>query len=165
VTIRDAGRDDLESIRTIYNQGIDDRIATLDAEPKTADDMEAWWADHGGRYAVLVATEGLDVIGWASINRYSRRRAYDGVADLSIYIDRKWRGRGVGRRLLTALETVAARNDFYKIVLFAFSSNTLGHRLYRRRGFREVGVFHEQGRLDGRRIDVTAMEKLLRVHG
>src|SRR5579875_2912092 len=160
--VRRARNDDLDAIRHIYNQGIEDRIATLDEEPKSPDDIAAWWAQHEGRYAVLVAEDAnRAVVGWAALNPYSHRCAYRGVADLSIYVAREARGRGVGSALLAALERTASEHEFHKIVLFALASNVGGQRLYRRFGYREVGVFREQGRLDGRFVDVLAMEKIV----
>ena len=160
--IRQATRRDLAAIRAIYNEGIEDRIATLDLEPKTANDIERWYAAHRGRYAVLVAEHECAVIGWASLNRYSPRTAYDGVADLSIYVARAYRGRGLGRALMCAIEESGRRNAFHKIVLFALEANGAGKRLYRAAGFRAVGAFRDQGKIDGRFVDVVAMEKLIR---
>jgi phosphinothricin acetyltransferase len=160
---RDATPNDAEAVRRIYNEGIVDRIATLDAEPKSVEDMAAWWADHTGRYAVLVADdEAGNVVGWASLNPYSHRCAYRGVADLSVYVARDHRGAGVGSALLSAIERAAKANDFHKIVLFAVAANAQGLRLYRKAGYAEVGVFHEQGKLEGKFVDVLAMEKILR---
>jgi phosphinothricin acetyltransferase len=160
--VRSAAPGDLESIRRIYNEGIEDRIATLDEDPKTPGDIAAWWANHRDRYAVLVAEDGAGAVaGWASLNPYSHRCAYGGVADLSIYVAREMRGAGVGSVLLASLERRAAELDFHKIVLFALTSNARGCALYRKHGYREVGVFREHGRLDGIYMDVVAMEKLL----
>jgi len=158
--VRTALRADLPSIRAIYNEGIEDRIATLDADPKTDADLERWFADHGGRYAVLVAEIAGSIVGWASLNRYSPRTAYDGVADLSIYVVRQWRGKGVGKALMTGIEVEARRNAFHKIVLFMLDFNELGRGLYRRSGFQDVGVFRQQGKVEGRFVDVLAMEKV-----
>jgi phosphinothricin acetyltransferase len=153
----------LDDIRRIYNEGIADRIATLDEDPKTPEEMAGWWADHLGRYAVLVAEDPNGVVlGWASLNPYSHRCAYQGVADLSVYVARNARARGVGSALLIALEKSANAHGFHKIVLFTLPFNADGQRLYRRCGYREVGVFREQGRLDGNLVDVMAMEKILK---
>ena len=159
-SIRRASCADLGAIRVIYNQGIEDRVATLDVEPKTDADIERWFADHDGRYAVLVAASAGEVIGWASLNRHSRRAAHAGVADLSIYVARAARGRGVGGALMDALVEAAREGGFHKIVLFALASNEQGRRLYRRSGFADVGVFREHGTIDGRMVDVLAMEKV-----
>jgi phosphinothricin acetyltransferase len=158
--VRNAGGSDLAAIRRIYNEGIADRIATLDEDPKTDDDIASWWAAHDERYAVLVAQDaGGDVVGWASLNPYSHRCAYRGVA---IYVERRSRGTGIGSALLAALEKGAKRSGFHKIVLFAVANNAAGLRLYRAFGYRDVGVFHEQGMLDGAFVDVAAMEKILK---
>ncbi|MBY9079327.1 N-acetyltransferase [Paenibacillus sp. HN-1] len=160
VAIRSAKIEDLESILQIYNQGIEDRIATLETDPKDQVYIQQWFEGHQGRHAVLVAEADHQVVGWASLNPYSHRCAYQGVADLSIYIHRDYRGQGIGSALLPALEEEAARGDFYKIVLFTFPFNQKGQGLYRKLGYREVGVFKDQGILDGERIDVMIMEKV-----
>lgn len=161
LTIRQATSEDTESILRIYNQGIEDRIATLETETKDSSYMEAWFKDHQGRFSVMVAEREGEVIGWASLNPYSHRCAYSGVADLSVYIDRGYRGQGVGSSLLESLEEEAKGNGFYKIVLFTFPFNQVGQGLYQKMGYRQVGIFEKQGVMDGEFIDVMIMEKLL----
>jgi L-amino acid N-acyltransferase YncA len=161
IIIREAKIEDLESIRIIYNHGIEDRIATLEMETKDQSYMLEWFEKHQGRYKVLVAEHEGEILGWGSLNQYNNRCAYDGVADLSLYIGREYRGKGVGGRLLSSLEDMAKENHFHKIILFTFPFNQLGQGLYRKKGYREVGVFQNQGILDGEFVDVMAMEKLL----
>ena len=108
IAVRDAAPSDLAAIRSIYNQGIEDRIATLEQEPKTEEEIAHWFASHEKRYSILVAMEGDSVVGWASLNPYSHRCAYDGVADLSVYVRRDKRGEGVGSHLLREIEQAAA---------------------------------------------------------
>lgn len=161
MNIRVASIDDIEDILVIYNEGIIDRIATLETIIKDKNYMLEWFHRHTERYKVIVAEVEGQTVGWASLNQYSGRSAYEGVADLSIYIKRNYRGKGVGGTLLSYIEGAAKENDFHKIVLFTFPFNGLGQGLYKKRGFREVGVFKNQGILDGRYVDVMAMEKLL----
>ncbi|MEH7245315.1 arsinothricin resistance N-acetyltransferase ArsN1 family A [Neobacillus niacini] len=159
--IREVSDTDILSIQKIYNQGIEDRIATLETEIKDEAYMRNWLENHRGRYKVIVAEEMGQIVGWASLNQYNNRCAYDGVADLSVYISREYRGKGVGKKLLARLEYLAKENGFHKIILFTFPFNQLGQGLYEKMGFREVGVFQNQGILDGEFVDVMAMEKLL----
>jgi len=159
--IRLASDDDLESIRRIYNEGVDDRAATLETEPKSASDMADWWSGHDARYAVIVAEDAGRIVGWASLNRFSHRCAHSGIADLSVYVARDRRGHGIGAALLADLESRARRQGFHKIVLHALDSNEQGKRLYDRAGFAAVGVFKEHGMLDGAYVDVVAMEMIL----
>ncbi len=124
--------------------------------------MEQWFANHTERYTVLVAESNEKILGWVALNPYSHRCAYAGVGELSVYIDRFSRGKGVGTALLQAIEAHAKVHGFYKIVLFTFPFNSLGQGLYKKQGFREVGVFQNQGKLDGKFVDIAAMEKLIK---
>ncbi|QUF64824.1 GNAT family N-acetyltransferase [Bacillus atrophaeus] len=120
VHIRRAKEEDLIAILDIYNQGIRDRIATLETEEKDLKYMSDWFLQRSDKYAVLTAAIGNEVAGWASLNPYSHRCAYRGVADLSIYISRSYRGRGIGKALLASIEKEAVDADIHKIVLFTF---------------------------------------------
>jgi phosphinothricin acetyltransferase len=161
--IRDADASDVPAIIAIRNQGIHDRFATLDTEPYTLDEGRAWFAGHDARHPVLVAVDpgrgGL--AGWASLNVFNPRPGYRLVAELSVYVDREYRAQGVGSRLLEALLARAAALGYHKVVLTAMAHNSAGRALYARFGFREVGVFKEQGLVDGHWVDTVVMEKIL----
>ena len=160
--IRDASAADAEAICIIYNQGIEDRLATLETEPRTPAERAAWLLARGPRHPVIVACEGGGrVVGWGSLNSFNPRPVYDHVADFSVYVERGWRGRGVGRALLDALVERARALEYHKLALAAFPNNGAGMRLYEQAGFRQVGVYKEQGRVDGRWVDIVVMEKLL----
>jgi L-amino acid N-acyltransferase YncA len=161
VTIRAAAAADIEAICAIHNQGIVDRIATLDTTLRTPDDSRAWLAERGTRHPVSVADLDGRVVGWASLNRFNPRAAYDHVADFSVYVEREWRGKGIGRQLLDRLVEQARAIGYHKMVLAAMAHNRAGLALYSRAGFTRVGIYREQGQLDGRWVDVAIMEKLL----
>lgn len=164
VTIRPAAAatpGDIEAICAIHNQGIADRIATLDTTVRAADDTRRWLEERGPRHPVIVAEVDGTVVGWASLNRFNPRAAYDNVADFSVYIERGWRGKGIGRQLLDRLIGIARSIGFHKMVLAAMTDNSAGIALYSRAGFSHVGVYHEQGQLDGQWVDVVIMEKIL----
>ncbi len=160
--IRDATPDDAPAIARIYNQGIEDRTATLETHLRTPEERAEWLASHGPRHPVLLALDrdGL-VLGWGSLNRFNPRAVYDHVADISVFVAREARGRGVGTALMGALESRARAIGYHKMVLAAFPTNGPGMRLYERSGFAIVGTYHEQGLLEGRWVDVVVMEKLL----
>jgi phosphinothricin acetyltransferase len=161
VSVRAATAEDAAAICTIYNQGIEDRIATLETQLRTPEERRQWMAARGARHPVVVAVSGGQVVGWGSLNSFNPRPAYDHVVDLSVYVERAWRGRGVGRVLLTHLLDRARGLGYHKMVLATFPYNAGGLALYRRMGFSEVGVYREQGQLDGRWVDVLIMERLL----
>lgn len=161
ISIRGARREDLPAITRIYNDGIRDRVATLETAERTEEERGEWLAARDERTPVYVAVREGEVVGWGSLNRFNPRPAYRFVADFSVYVDRAARGGGVGGVLLEHLVRMARELGYHKLVLSAFPSNERGMRLYRRFGFREVGIYREQGVLDGQWVDTVVMELLL----
>lgn len=161
LAVRPAQERDAEVIARIYNQGIEDRVATLETELRTPEERRRWLSARGPRHPVIVAEAAGAVVGWASLNQFNPRPAYQHVADFSVYVERGWRGKGVGRRLLEALIELARGIGYHKMVLSAFPFNQSGMALYERLGFRTVGIYKEQGLLDGKWVDTIIMEKLL----
>ena len=160
-TVRPATPGDIPQITRVYNEGIRDRLATLETEERTPHERLAWLEAREERHPVLVAERDGVIVGWGSLNAFNPRPAYAHVADFSIYVGREARGGGVGSALLAALIARARELGYHKLVLAAFPHNEAGMRLYRRFGFREVGIYREQGLLDGRWVDVVIMERLL----
>jgi L-amino acid N-acyltransferase YncA len=161
ITIREAEAPDAEAIARIYNQGIDERAATFETQPRTAHDIAVKLAERE-RYPILVATEGDAVIGWTGLSTYRPRACYSGIAEFSIYVDRMARSRGIGRRLLNALVGAARERGYWKLVSRVFPFNTASRALCQACGFREVGTYEKHGQLDGQWLDVIIVERVLR---
>ncbi len=160
--VRLATAADAEAIGRIYNQGIEDRVATLETGSRTPEERRQWLANRAPRHPVIVVENERDeVVGWGSLNVFNPREAYRFVADFSVYVERSYRGKGVGSALLRRLIELGREHGFHKLVLSAFPTNTGGMALYEKFGFRTVGVYKEQGMLDGRWVDTVVMEKLL----
>ena len=160
VTIRPADTADAAAIAAVYNQGIAERNATFETDPRSVADVEARLRDQL-RYPTLVADEDGAVVGWAGVSTYRPRACYSGIGEFSIYVDRNARGRGIGRQLLEALADEARGRGYWKLVSRIFPSNEASRRLCRACGFREVGVYEKHGRLDGRWTDVIIVERLI----
>lgn len=160
--IREATLKDAVFIKDIYNQGIEDRIATLETRLRTTEDMEEWMTNRSNRNKVIVIEDSSSIVrGWASINVFNSRCCYSGVGDISIYIERSLRGKGLGKILLKTLLETAIEQDFHKLVLSTFEFNEAGKKLYKSLGFREVGTYENQGILDDKFVNITIMERLL----
>ena len=159
ITTRTATDDDAATIALIYNQGIHDRIATFETRPRTAHEMLPSARD--ARFPFLVATVGGSVVGFASTSSYRDRDCYAGIAEFSVYIERSWRGQGIGLALMQALCNAGAERGFWKYVSRVFVENTASRTMLGRAGFREVGIYERHGQLDERWYDVVIVEKLI----
>jgi L-amino acid N-acyltransferase YncA len=161
VQVRNATLDDAAAIAEIYNQGIEDRIATYETEPRSAEEQQAWLRAIANHYPAVVAQIDGEIVGWAGAGPYRARECYRGIGEFSMYVRRDRRGRGVGDLLIAALISEAERLGLWKLLSRIFPFNTASRALCRKHGFREVGVYEKHARLDGRWLDVVIVERLI----
>lgn len=157
---RPATRRDAESIVRIYNEGIEERIATFETRPRTAEEIQAWF---DGTHPIVVVEEGA-VISFANTSAYSTRECYSGVAEFSVYTTREARGRGAGTLAMKALLEAAKEAGFWKLVSRVFVENTPSRELLLSLGFRDVGIHEKHARLDGIWRDVVVVERLIQAN-
>jgi len=155
---RPARREDAAAITRIYNQGIEDRIGTFETEPRTVDQIEAWF-DHAPAF-VAVEGEGGEVLGYAVAHPYSDRCCYRGIAEFSVYVLREARGRGVGRVAMAALNQAAKAAGLWKLLSRVFPENRASLNLMAWSGFKAIGVHEKHGKLDGVWRDCVIVEQV-----
>jgi L-amino acid N-acyltransferase YncA len=144
---------DWPAVRTIFEEGIATGQATFETE---APSWEAW---DGAHSAALVAEEDGEVVGWAALSPYSPRACYAGVAEESVYVAARARGRGVGRALLETLVDHSEEAGIWTLEAGVFPENRASVTLHLGCGFRAVGLRERIGRLNGEWRDVLLMER------
>jgi L-amino acid N-acyltransferase YncA len=155
---RDAIEADAAAIARIYNEGIEDRVATFETRPREPSDVLGWL---GGRHPVVVVEEDGLVVAWAGTVAYSPRECYAGVAEVSIYVARDARAKGAGRLALKAVVERARERGFHKLTGKAFARNDASRKLLASGGFREVGTHRRHGKVGDTWVDVVVVERLL----
>jgi len=145
---------DWPAVAAIYAEGIATRLATFETEMPRWED---WDAAHLAGHRI-VAELGGEVAGWVALTPYSRREVYRGVADESVYVAERARGRGVGRALLEAAIESARAGGLWTLQAGIFPENEPSLALHRSLGFREVGARERIGQLDGAWRDVVLLE-------
>ena len=150
---------DADAITSIYNEGIRDRVGTVETRERAVEEIRHWF---DGRHPIVVveATTG-DVVAFASTSTYRPRECYAGIADFSVYVTRAQRGRGAGRVAMDAIIDAARDAGLWKLVSRVFVENAASRRLLQSVGFREVGVYHKHARLDGQWRDAVVVERLI----
>ena len=156
--VRRATAADAAAIARIYNDGIDDRVATFETRHRTSADIESWF---DGVHPIVVVEDEGEVVAFASTSTYRPRECYAGIAEFSVYADRRMRGRGAGRVAMEALFDEARKAGFWKLVSRVFVENAASRSLLKKVGFREVGIYERHARLDGVWRDVVIVEKQL----
>ena len=159
--IRPLVAEDWEFVRSIYLAGIATGQATFETEAPT---WERWNIAHLPT-SRFVATAKESVVGWAALSPVSTRSVYAGVAEVSVYIDSEWRGRGIGRALLERLVSESERNDIWTLQASIFPENVASISLHKSCGFREVGTRERIGQMEGVWLDTILLERRSRLVG
>jgi phosphinothricin acetyltransferase len=155
---RPARREDAAEIARIYNEGIEDRVATFETDLRTERDVVRWFDEE--RTMVVVEGEG-SVSAFASAFAYRPRACYRGVREFSVYVSRDARGRGLGRLALESLIEAARGRGDWKLLSRVFPENKASIELLASLGFRQVGTYVRHAKLDGVWRDVVIVEKLI----
>ncbi len=154
--------EDWPRVAEIYRGGIDTGLATFQSEVPS---WEEWDRGHIASCRLVVRL-GRDVAGWAALSAVSNRAVYAGVAEVSIYIDAKDRGKGLGKVLLEALVRCSETAGFWMLQGGIIRNNTASIRLHESCGFRLVGVRERIARMpDGSWHDTVLMERRSRIAG
>jgi phosphinothricin acetyltransferase len=157
LTSRAATPADAAAIAQIYNEGIEDRVATFETRPRSADDIRQWF---DGIHPIVVVEDNGGIVAFASTSTYRPRECYAGIAETSVYVARAYRHQGAGRVALEALIQAARQAGFWKLLSRVFPENTASRGLIRELGFREVGTYERHGKLEGQWRDVVIVERL-----
>lgn len=152
---------DWGAVREIYLEGIRTGNATFETQ---APDWERWDTAHL-RSCRLVARSGSEVLGWAALSPVSSRCVYAGVAEVSVYVTERVRGRKIGSALLAALVKISEREGIWTLQAGIFPENIPSIEMHKRCGFRAVGIREKLGCMDGRWRDVLLMERRSKVVG
>jgi L-amino acid N-acyltransferase YncA len=149
------------AVRAIYEQGIATGNATFEQSAPT---WERWDAAHLP-HSRLAACDSDEVLAWGALSSVSSRCVYAGVAEVSIYVAARARGRGIGLAVLTALIESSECENIWTLQAGIFPENTASLDLFQKAGFRVLGTRERVGRMDGRWRDVVVMERRSRVAG
>lgn len=160
VKIRAATLKDLKDITEIYNHAILNTTATFDTETKTVQEQKNWFKEHGPKNPIVVAEIDKEIVGFASLSKYSTRCAYSDTAEISIYVKEKYRGKGIGKKLIKEIVDIGEKAGIHAIISRIAEGNKISIHLHDIVGFKHVGIYEEVGYKFGKRLDVYLMEKI-----
>jgi phosphinothricin acetyltransferase len=150
-----------DEVRRIYLEGIATGKATLETEAK---DWDEWNASHLKRCRLVSLADDV-IAGWAALSAVSARSVYSGVAEVSVYVDERFRGFGLGRKLLEALIACSEECGIWTLQAGILADNATSLELHRKCGFRVVGTRMRIGKRNDTWRDVVLMERRSRVVG
>ncbi|WP_162053771.1 GNAT family N-acetyltransferase [Pontibacter pamirensis] len=148
-------------VKEIYEWGIATRHATFETK---APEWEAWDAKHLPNCRLVALTED-GVAGWTALTPVSGRCVYSGVAEESVYVHPDFRGRGIGKLLLSELVELSEEQGFWTLQAGIFKENEASIKLHEQCGFRVVGYREKLGQMHGEWRDVYLLERRSKIVG
>ncbi|WP_177763652.1 GNAT family N-acetyltransferase [Flavobacterium sp. I3-2] len=147
---RNATLNDLPKIVDIYNSTIATRMVTADTDPVSIEDKRQWFDEHSNDFRPLwmVENERNEVVGWVSFQSFYGRPAYNGTAEISIYLDENFRGNGFGKQILNYSLQQASTFGIKDVLAFIFAHNQPSLKLFEKFGFEVWGNFPNIAVLD-----------------
>ena len=162
LSIRKAIETDLEYITAIYNDAILTTTATFDTEIKTIENRKQWFTDRDKNFPVLVAEQDKIVVGYAALNKWSERKAYNITAEISLYVRADFRAKGIGKLLLSEIVMLAQETtNLHSLIARISEGNEQSIYLHTLNNFELIGVMKQAGRKFGKLHDVTFMQRML----
>lgn len=159
--IRNFKQSDFDSVKDIYQQGIDTGNATFETQVKEWDE----WNNSMLQVCRLVAVENERVVGWAALSPVSNRCVYAGVAEVSVYVASEARGKGVGQIWLAKLVEESEKKGFWTLQAGIFPENESSIALHQKNGFRILGLQEKLGKMGEKWRDVVLLERRSKVVG
>ena len=155
LVIRPITQDDIASCLDIYNYEVINGLATLDLEPRTLPEWQAWYEAHQRlEHCIFIGLMDDVVVGYASLSPYRLKDAFKSTVELSIYIHQDYRGQGVATRLMERiLEMAKADTMIHNVVSVITAGNEGSTKLHNRFGFTYCGLTPEVGFKHGKYQD------------
>lgn len=157
--IRPATLDDLDGIFEIYEHEVLHGVATFDMDRFSPEERRAWLDSHQRDiHPAIVLEEHGRVIGWAALSQFSTKKAYDRTVEVSVYVHKDHRGRGVGRRLLSELIRLGRERGVGVLLARIAAEQVPSLGLHLSLGFQHVGTLRRVGEKFGRVLDVELLD-------
>jgi L-amino acid N-acyltransferase YncA len=161
VVLRNSSEDDLPQILEIYNDAIVNLNSTFDLEPQTIEQRREWFGNHGDRYPLVTAVSDGKIVGYCSVSPFSQKPGYNPTVELSVYVHKLHRQRGIGKLLMADIISRSRALGYHAIISIIACGNDASIRLHEGFGFERVGHLRAVGFKFSKWQDVDYYELLL----
>jgi phosphinothricin acetyltransferase len=151
---------DLPLIVSIYNSTISSRMVTADTEPVSAESKLSWLNEHHEKRPLWIVYDEENIaVGWVSFQSFYGRPAYDATVEISIYLDARQRGKGLGKQVLQYCIDTAPSLGITSLLGYIFAHNEPSIKLFTQAGFEEWALLPNIAVLDGEEKSLKILGK------
>ena len=153
---------DWQQVKEIYEEGIATGNATFQS---AAPDWDEWDQSHVKNSRIVAVDDASNILGWAALTPVSSRCVYAGVAEVSVYVSDKARGKGIGKSLLKELIRQSEQNGFWTLTAGIFPENEASLKIHQQAGFKVLGIRERIGKMNGEWRNTVLLERRSDVAG
>lgn len=158
----EVGEQDLDFITSIYNYYIENTTVTYYIGSIDRDEVRKLVISGEERYKSFIILNGKgEKVGFAMVCRYKVRQAYDRTAEVVVYLNKEFAGRGAGSAALDFLEKEAAAQGIKVLISVISGDNEPSIKLFEKMGYEKCAHYKEVGEKFGKVLDVVAYQKLI----
>ena len=167
--IRVASMDDAESLLKIYAPYVLHTAVSFEYDVPSVEEFQNRIRKTLAEYPYFVAVEDGQIVGYTYAGPLGSRMAYKHSAEVSIYIDKNWHGKGIGRLLYRKLEETLLRQNVFTLYACIAATDRANDehltdasiRFHEKMGYRLVGRHHLCGYKFEKWYSVVWMEKAI----
>ncbi len=145
----------------VYQWYVSNSTATFQISPATLKEMEQLLFFEDGRYRSFAAFSGGRFAGYGILTRYKAREAFNLTAEVTVYLDASYCGKGIGRKMVDIIEAHARDQGFHALIAQICGENTSSCALFERSGYLQCSRYREVGYKFDRWLDLVCYQKIL----
>ncbi len=158
---REVQESDLPEVLKIYNYYVQNSTATFSIKPLSIDEMRDLVFFDNSKYTTFIIQDNGTICGYVLLAQYKKREAYDGTAEVTIYLRHDFTGKGFGSLAIQFIEEFAGRRNIHALVAIICSENGQSIRLFEKNGYTQCAHYKEVGRKFDRYLDVVCYQKII----
>lgn len=157
IMMKKARIEDLPRIVEIYNSTVESRMVTADTSPVSVESRAEWFNNHTEKRPIFLFLKDDEIVGWLSFSDFYSRPAYQQTAEVSIYLDERYRGQGIGNYAVEQMKLQAKALNITTLLAFIFQHNTPSIKLFEKHGFVPYGTFPDVAQMDGQLYSLSIL--------
>ena len=162
IELRTISGTDLPYVKKVYDYYILNSTATFHLEPITIDELKTFLPIGNEKYPSFIIYYNDEACGYCYFNRFRPRAAYDRTAEVTVYLQHDFQGKGIGTTVIKILEEKAIKNGICVFIGGITAENSVSIKTFERLGYKKCAHYKQVGEKFGRILDVVFYQKFLK---
>ncbi|GMK39580.1 hypothetical protein PCCS19_26340 [Paenibacillus sp. CCS19] len=161
ITFEEITTEHIHAVKEIYNYYVLNSTISFHTEPLNSDQMKESVLNKNARFKSFLISDDQQLVGYVLLTQYKNKQAYDVSAEVTIYLEPNYLGRGIGSHALSFIEGIAKEQGFHTLIATICMENARSIKLFEKNGYTQCALFKEVGYKFERWLDIGSFQKVL----